>query len=108
MELINITTNKCPICGCDIIVNEYVETFNNSIRVHSNGTRWEHRNFLCGTEISYIPNFNKECLSGKCVNDKQYINYLKKVSEDKDKLLAYCKDNDIDESIVEKLTKYIL
>lgn len=42
MELINIKTNKCPICGCTDIISESVEVdIFNKIKTHCNGTRWE-------------------------------------------------------------------
>lgn len=62
----SINTIKCPICGCTEIVEESVDISNWSkpeIRQHCNGTRWEHRKFLCGYKIQYEPNFSKEVTS---------------------------------------------
>lgn len=68
MKLNFIETDKCPICGCDIVIEESIETETGrmGIRVHTNGGRWEHRKFLCGKEIIYCPNFRREELKGNC------------------------------------------
>lgn len=109
MELRNIKTNECPICGCTDIVSESVETnIFNKIRVHCNGTRWEHRKFLCGKEICYEPNFSKEFTYGNCVNDPTYLAFLKKQKEDKEKLLSFCEENGIAEEITNKVKSYVL
>ena len=45
MELASIKTEKCPVCGCDAVIQEWVDTnFDNTkIRKHCNGRHWEHR-----------------------------------------------------------------
>ena len=63
MHLIHIKDKSCPICGCSTIIKELIETCNDKIRTHCNGERWEHRTFLCGQEITYIPNFGRIELS---------------------------------------------
>ena len=104
LELINIKTDKCPICGCTEVVSESVETdIFNRIRVHCDGSFWEHRKFLCGTEICYEPNFGKEFLHGNCVNDPEYQDFLKKQKEDKEKLLSFCEENGISKEITNKV-----
>lgn len=108
MDLRNITTTCCPICGCKEIVEEKVDYDNFGIRVHCNKTRWEHRRFLCGTQIDFEPNFNKEYTRGNCKNDPVYQEKLKKEKEDKEKLLNYCKENNIDEKIMHKIKLYII
>ncbi|KSV57735.1 hypothetical protein [Acetivibrio ethanolgignens] len=101
MELRNIKTNKCPICGCTDVVSESVEidTFNR-VKVHCNGTRWEHRKFLCGKEICYEPNFCNESTHGDCINDTTYQALLKKQKEDKEKLLSFCEENGISKDML--------
>lgn len=101
MELRNIKTNKCPICGCTDVVSESVEidTFHR-IKVHCNGTRWEHRKFLCGKEIRYEPNFSNESVHGNCINDQTYQALLKKQKEDKEKLLSFCEENGISKDML--------
>lgn len=109
MELKHIKTNKCPICGCTDVVSESVETDTfNRIKVHCNGTRWEHRKFLCGKEICYEPNFSRESVHGNCINDPTYLAFLKKQKEDKDKLLSFCEENGISKELVSKLKMYVL
>ena len=52
MKLNFIETDRCPICGCNIVIKESVETEFNStkIREHASGGRWEYRQFACGCE----------------------------------------------------------
>lgn len=111
MELRNIKTNKCPICGCTDVVSESVEidTFSkiNKIKVHCNGTRWEHRRFLCGKEICYEPNFSSESIHGNCMNDPEYQAFLKKQKEDKEKLLSFCEKSGISKEITNKIKIYM-
>lgn len=75
VTLRHITTTKCPSCGCDIIVNEHVETEYGTakIRQHTNGGVWEHRQFACGCRIDYIPNFSKENIGRKCTQDPEVL-----------------------------------
>lgn len=109
MELRNIKTNKCPICGCTDIINESVEVnMFKEIKTHCNGTRWEHRKFLCGKEISYEPNFTRESVHGNCMNDPTHLAFLKKQKEDKDKLLSFCEENGIGQELTNKLKMYVL
>lgn len=109
MELQNIKTIKCPICGCTDIISESLEidTFG-QIKIHCNGTRWEHRKFLCGKEIRYEPNFTKESLHGNCKNDPEYLALVQKRKEDKEKLLSFLEENDIDEALSNHIKNYTL
>jgi len=74
MHLIHIKDKSCPICGCSTIIKELIETCNDKIRTHCNGERWEHRTFLCGQEITYIPNFGRIELStyNVCTNNEEF------------------------------------
>lgn len=99
MNLKYITTKACPICGCTEVIHESVESWNysgkNTIREHASGGRWEHRHFLCGKKIHYIPNFRKEEFDGRCENDPEVIALLKKNEEDQKKLKEFMKENNI-------------
>lgn len=109
MELKNIKSVRCPICGCEVVVGEYVEFYHNSgIKVHANGMRWEHRRFLCGLEIAFDPNFCKEYTRGDCKNDPEYIARLQKQKEDKEKLLQFCKEQSLSENLVRKIKSYVI
>lgn len=71
-----IKTEKCPICGCELIKSENVEvdSFNkNKYREHCNGGRWETRTFSCGYRIEYCPNFSSEEIKGECTNNAEYL-----------------------------------
>jgi len=99
MNLQYIKEDKCTICGCDVIIKEYIELdVCNKLkyREHCQGGRWEHRMFACGQELSYIPNFNKTTLSdyGKCTNNKEYKMQLQKRKDFINKLKAFIKDTD--------------
>ena len=109
MELRNIKTNKCPICGCTEIVKESVEidSQRQKIRTHCNGGRWEYRKFLCGKEICYEPNYSMESVHGDCINDPTYLDLLKKQKEDKEKILSFCEENEIGAEIVGRLKAYV-
>lgn len=109
MNLKFIKTDKCPICGCNIITSEYIEPEINrkSLRTHACGGQWEHRKFLCGKEVVYIPNFRSEELKGNCENDPIYIARLQKRRDDKIKLKKFCEDEDIDKDIVDRIKFYI-
>jgi len=79
MKLKSLKEEKCPICGCNTIVQESVDMDTifdrNKIRTHANGGRWEHRKFACGLRLSYIPNFGKSEIDSYsvCRNDKKHI-----------------------------------
>lgn len=108
MKLEYIKTEQCPICGCTEVVKEFVEHDGQTIRTHCNGTRWEHRQFLCGLEMCFVPNFMKETVEKNCNNDPCYLARLKKAKEDKEKLLAFCRENDIQDAIVNKVKSFVV
>lgn len=109
----NIKTIKCPICGCSEIIKEEVEISNfaePSINQHCNGTRWEHRKFLCGYEVNYIPNYCKKFQNehSECFYDQDVIARKNKEKEDKESLLKILKDNNINQNMINKITMYCL
>ena len=108
MNLKFIKTDRCPICGCSIVKWEWIESDidGKSLLTHAYGGQWEHRKFLCGKEIVYIPNFSSEQLKGNCVNDPVYIAHLQKIKNDKIKLKKFCEDKDIDKDIVDRIKFY--
>lgn len=109
MNLQNITSTCCPVCGCSVIVKESVEyNENDGIRIHCNGGRWEHRYFLCGGEIYFVPNFNKEIPRGTCKNDPKYLAKIQKQKEDEEKLTAFCEENSIDSEVFRKIKDRML
>ena len=112
MKLNYIKTDRCPICGCNIVVNESVETECNSIKIreHSNGGRWEYRKFACGCTIHYCPNFRKEEIKNECSLDPKKIEREKKRNEAKNILYNTIDNLDIDERYKNRLAdaiKYI-
>lgn len=110
MELKHIQTKKCPICGCNEVVGEYIETCHykaNTIKTHTNGGRWEHKRFLCGKEIIYDPNYRKEYTKGNCDNDPEYIALIRKQKEEKDKIYTFCEENGISKETINRLKHYL-
>lgn len=65
----HISEIACPLCGETQIVAESIQTDTRlrdgvpEIREHVNGGRWETRQFLCGQELRYVPNFRQVALS---------------------------------------------
>lgn len=108
MNLKFIQTDRCPVCGCSIVKAEWIEhdIDEKSLLTHCNGGQWEHRKFLCGKEVVYIPNFRSEQLKGNCENDPVYIAHLQKIKDDKIKLKKFCEDEDIDKDIVDRIKFY--
>lgn len=109
MELKFVKTTKCPVCGCDIVVRESVETdYNNTaIRQHCNGGLWEHREFLCGYIASYVPNFyaehTHESTMMRCRNNPKVIELNKKREALKQQIQATIKTADCDEDFKRRL-----
>lgn len=68
-----IKTTSCPVCGCSTIVSESVEIDHDThqIRRHAHGGNWEYREFACGYEVHYCPNFHKEEVLKKCAFDRE-------------------------------------
>lgn len=109
----SIKTNKCPICGCTDIVEERVEVSEISrreIKEHCNGTRWEHRKFLCGYRFQYEPNYSREVESknSECCYDKEVIARKKKEKEDKERLVELLKENNISEELIDRVKTHCL
>ena len=109
MKLNYIETDRCPVCGCSIVVGESVETECNStkIREHSSGGRWEYRRFACGCEIHYSPNFRREEIKKECSLDPKKIKREQKRKEAKDMLYITIKNLDVDDEYKNRLRNAI-
>lgn len=68
---------KCPSCGCSTVVSETVEVSSMSkarvIRQHTNGERWESREFLCGYKAAWSPNFSSAREKAECRHSEAFI-----------------------------------
>lgn len=108
----NIKTIKCPICGCVEVVSESVDTNYNQTEIlqHCNGTRWEHRKFLCGYHIEYIPNFSKECENkySECKNSPEVIKKREKEKKDKDRIISLLEENNISNELIDRVKMHCL
>lgn len=105
MKLTYIKTDKCPVCGCTIIINESVEKEYLSIKIreHANGGRWERRRFACGCEIYYCPNFGCEEISRECSLDPKVIERDEKRNEAKNMLYVTIENLDVDKEYKTRL-----
>ncbi|PYE51596.1 hypothetical protein HUB98_06155 [Paenibacillus barcinonensis] len=78
----HLKESKCPVCGDSTVVGEEIERdiLSKTIRIHTNGQRWETRTFLCGQAINWIPNFSKSELDEyyTCKNNPEYRLKLEK------------------------------
>lgn len=105
MKLNFIKTKKCPDCGCTTIVEESVQTWNRSgkpeIFTHCNGGTWEHRTFLCGNVVVFIPNYSHEAFKKTCTQSKAYKKEKKLIADWQRKVTAY--KNKIPAEIIHKL-----
>jgi len=104
----NIKMITCPKCGCAEIVKEYVDVENYNkpkVHQHTNGTRWEHRAFLCGFEVIYEPNFKRETINNQfeCFYDHEVIARKEKEIIDKASVLELLTKNNISERLINKI-----
>lgn len=111
----NIKVDKCPICGCTEVIEEFVNVSRYDepeIQVHSNGERWEHREFLCGYRVEHIPNFmdDRKTNSSECFYDPEVMKRkekAKKTAEIKLALMRALEQDEITEKGIEILQKVI-
>lgn len=106
----HITTTKCPTCGCDIIVNEHVETEIGTakIRQHTNGGVWEHREFACGCRIDYIPNYSKASVGRPCSLDPALLAEKHRQKAARDAVMEYIRGLDCSDTYKSKLCDAII
>lgn len=101
MEFKYLTTTKCPICGCSIVIKEDLATTNRGkeIMSHVNGGEWEQRTFLCGQRVDYIPNFSKDVPSEYywCRRDPEIIKRKKLQKRAKEILIDQIVDLGLEE-----------
>lgn len=103
MDLKYVKTEKCPICGCSVIVSEYVDNNGNEIRKHTNGQIWETRYFLCGYITRYNPCFSAEEVVSHCSRNPEIIerrNKIKKFAENMEEIL---KSADVDDHVKDRV-----
>ena len=99
MQLNFIKLESCPVCGCKIIISESIEA-DDDVRTHCNGENWEHREFLCGQEVIYIPNFSDIELSTTrvCRNNPEYKEKELKEERARKELLDFINKLDVPEN----------
>lgn len=105
-----IKTTSCPICGCQTVVSESVETDRTrrrEIRRHCNGGKWEHRIFACGYHVHYCPNFCCEEVLEKCAFDQDEAARAEKRKKLKQALVKQIDEGDCQEDYKERLMRAI-
>lgn len=106
----NIKTIKCPVCGCTDIIEESIDANYDKTKIlqHCNGTRWEHRKFLCGYRVEYIPNYSKEFESKECYYDPKVIARKEKEKQDKERLIEILSENNISQVLIDRVKMHCL
>lgn len=101
MNLKYLKIDACPLCGSTTVIKEIIYTSNGEVRTHSNGERWEYRQFLCGQEVCYVPNFRDIELSkyNVCTENEEYKNKQIKRENNKRELLKYIESLDVDDGV---------
>ena len=63
MQLKFLIGDACPVCGETTIVTEKLKTSmvrgETQVLRHTSGAQWEFREFSCGQELPYVPNFSR-------------------------------------------------
>lgn len=59
---------------------------------HCNGGQWETRKFLCGYEVSFIPNGNIEERTGQCKNDSVRLKRKQQISDFQHAILEFIRN----------------
>ena len=105
MELKHIRTNKCLVCGCTEVISEEIEKefYSSKIRYHTNGGRWETREFACGYKVGFVPNDGEEIVKKRCVHDPIDLEKKKKYRDDCKKLLDFINENNIENDVVRSI-----
>lgn len=75
----HLNVNACPVCGETEVVTEKIKTHNKKIMYHTNGKRWEEREFACGNRLEYSANSSRvhNMSSYPCKNDRKIADQLK-------------------------------
>ena len=104
-----IKTTSCPICGCQTVVTESVETEvgGQRIRKHVNGAKWEMREFACGYRVSYIPNYLREEVTHGCANDPELGRMREMMAQTKAALYQQIDASGCDDKFKERLKEAI-
>lgn len=102
MNLHNVVSVCCPKCGCDVIVSESIRPSvdRREVLIHTNGTRWEDRRFLCGGGVQWDPNFMKELTSGRCTRDPELIAQRNRRASEKKTLIEFCADKQLSDRFI--------
>lgn len=112
MEFQNLKQMECPVCGCNIIASESLEIDSlGKIREHTNGERWEKRQFACGQIVTHVPNYRSMELSqyDVCQRDQKLIAKRKARSKVKDAIIDFIDNiNDVDDNYKTELKERIL
>lgn len=112
MKFQHLKTERCPHCGSEAVSDSYEVSIYlkpPQINVHINGQRWETRKFLCGLQIQWSPNFNRELGSEyhECQNSAVVVEKNKKRAKLVERLLKATVSGDADKKFVLDLQRAI-
>lgn len=91
MELKEINESNCSNCGA-LIVSESVRS------IHSNGHGFEIREFKCGRELAFIPNFMRIEVKRECPKAKSEQTKTKKRETAFELLVDFVEQLDVDKN----------
>jgi len=108
-----ITIAKCPECGCTEIVKESVQHDfiwdKPEIFVHSNGTRNETRQFLCGCIIKFEACSKIQVIQSQyCWYNAKNVAARRKLVDDKELLKKFMIEKDLSPELISRLKSYVL
>lgn len=88
MELRHNKTTSCPTCGCTTVVCESLQLLSSGrkrkrriVSVHTNGGKWETREFLCGYSCEYVPNLEKVQDAAPCLDNPEAFERAKRAEK---------------------------
>ena len=80
----HLKVDQCPTCGNSTVVSERIDTSSHyrrdrerQIREHTNGQRWELREFLCGCVVQWCPNYGSPEVMAVCPKHPVVVQYYK-------------------------------
>jgi hypothetical protein len=106
-----IKTTTCPICGCSQVASESIDVSSYAddpkYNTHCNGENWEHRKFVCGYAISYVPNFRAEEKTNDCKYNPTEAEKKMKRAKAKEKIIEFVYSTDCDSGFKDRIVEDI-
>lgn len=109
MNLVHISTEKCPICGsfaCAESIEVDERAGRREVRTHTNGGRWERRRFACGYELTYSPNMSLVEPTRECELSPEYKARFERRATAKKMAAVFIENLDVDADFKRHLKSY--